>query len=93
MYQKENSPLHGTMSPHCGYCQYFESCFLSDYATEWGYCSHEAQGKIPPEDDIERVKREAASGDYRSLLDQADRLGFFVAVETKCRFFSDFFPV
>ena len=85
--------MHGFATPHCGYCEYFESCFLSDDVTEWGYCTHEREGTIPPRDEIENLKRSSDAEDLRSLCDRAERLGLFAAMPTKCPFFSDVFPL
>ena len=84
--------MHDIMPPHCACCEYFQGCLRTDMVIEWGYCDHETKGKVPPKSEIERIKHEVDSGDYHSLMEDAERLGLFVPARTDCEFFSDFSP-
>jgi len=81
--------MHDLASPHCSYCQHFENSFQTDLVVEWGYCSLK---KIPPPEDLERIREKAESGDYRELLSRAQDLGLFMPTITRCADFSDLYP-
>ena len=86
-------PLWTVLPPHCACCEHFQLCLRTDMVIEWGYCDHESKGKVPPKDEIERIKREVESGDYHSLLSDAAGLGLFVPARTDCDAFTDFYPL
>ncbi len=81
--------MHDLASPHCSYCQHFEQTFQTDMVVEWGYC---VLKKIPPAEELERIKQKAEQGDYRELLSRSEDLGLFMPMVTRCEDFSDLYP-
>ena len=81
--------MHDIASPHCSYCQHFEHCFQTDLVVEWGYCSLK---RIPPSEEVERIKEKAELGDYSPLLTRAQELGLFMPTSTACDRFEDLYP-
>ena len=81
--------MHDFFSPDCNYCEHFMNCFQTDFVLEWGYCSLK---KIPPQEELERIKEMVEKGDYRILLTQAEELGLFVPASIDCDQFEDMFP-
>lgn len=85
--------MHDVMSPHCGYCQYFEFCFYVDMVTEWGYCLKGIRGKVPTRQGVLELKREVEGGNYALLFSKAGELGLFVPAFTDCKLFIDSYGV
>ena len=81
--------MHDFASPHCSYCQHFEKSFETDLVVEWGYCSLK---KVPPPEDLERVRKKVESGDYQELLSRTQELGLFMPTITYCADFTDLYP-
>ncbi len=81
--------MHDLASPHCSYCQHFETSFQTDLVVEWGYCTLQ---KVPPAEDLERIRKGAESGDYRELLAHGRELGLFMPAVTRCPDFADLYP-
>lgn len=81
--------MHELASPHCSHCKHFVSCFQTDLAVEWGYCS---RNKIPPLEELARIKRRVESGEDPDLLSRAQELGLFMPANTRCDLFADLYP-
>ncbi len=81
--------MHDLASPHCSYCQHFEQTFQTDLVVEWGYCTLK---KVPPSEELERIKEKVEAGDYRDLLSNWQNLGLFMPTVTRCEEFSDLYP-
>jgi hypothetical protein len=81
--------MHDLASPHCSYCQHFEQTFQTDLVVEWGYCLLK---KVPPPEELERIKEKAESGDYGELFSRSEDLGLFMPTVTRCEDFSDLYP-
>ena len=81
--------MHEFGSPDCNYCEHFETCFQTDFVLEWGYCILK---KIPPLEELEKIKEMVERGDYRLLLTQAKELGLFVPKAIDCDQFEDMYP-
>ena len=81
--------MHDFASPHCSYCQHFESCFQMDMVVEWGYCRLKAN---PPAKELAAIKRKVEEGNYEELLARQKELGLYVPTITDCPSFLDLYP-
>jgi hypothetical protein len=81
--------MHELASPHCSSCQHFVQSFQTDSVVEWGYCNLK---KVPPQEELERIKIRVESGDFRELLSLGQELGLFVPTLTDCEHFADLYP-
>ncbi len=81
--------MHDLASPHCSYCQHFESAFQTDLVIEWGYCGLK---KIPGREDLERIKAKVETGDLAELYGRAQEIGLFMPAVTRCTEFADLYP-
>jgi len=85
--------VHDVYVPHCSYCEHFKLCFRTDMVTEWGYCCFKGENRACSQQELEAIRREVESGNYRTLLARASDLGLFVPTTTDCEHYSDAYPI
>ena len=61
--------MHEPFLPHCSYCTRFLRPFaIGSPLEEWGFCSAQNGGTLPPADMLERLEVAARAGDFAPVL-------------------------